>query len=1469
NGQFELHNYEPAPLKKLSSRTTSVDLKELHCWARLDVDSNEYQQTMSSGPPWSRVYFRRTIDAKTGEIINQEEAPQPEMDIQLPQAMTIITELWHLPQPHECYFVGYEDGIIPMEAGWDGGPETTSPIESSTFFDVYATKLATSENDTTTTINDDSDVDLENMAYGESPAAQLTRQQAKALEKELPVSQIMTMPENNIHEFVKAAVKEADSWDRWHCIRPVPPAEAERIQRDPQLRKRIITARCCYRDKAKGKPPLKAKARMVAHGHLDPDIRSLSRNAATPTRISEMLLLAIYISGLHGMAFRTADQWMLWAGDATTAFLQGAQDVTERAGRLFMKPKQDEILRRAKAFQNSLYEIVGNVYGLCNAPVTWAKEVTRRLLELGFIRHSFDHMCFYFPDLSKDGSFAPCAILICYVDDFLLTYNPRFPFDKFFQKFEWGSHGHLEPDKPFIFKGKQINLVDYKNGRAVHINQPDLIATTTSGKIKRGQNLDELLRPEDFSEFRSAAGCIQWIAGQCRPDVSAWVSLASRGEETTYKELNMLYDTISHLQDTKDLGLIIPPVPIDSSTTVLAYSDASWANAMNQASQHGCIIGLAANTITEVKQLCSATDRVAFTSLSLAEFINGENVSLTDKRSMVNIRSIQEEITPRTVHWIPTTLMAADGVIFMVIWVLCNTQNDVMDLTTKTLVVGDTFWKASFFAFSSLGVVTLLSASIGANDKDWVGDFWQIENLRLPLCKVVFGLNIKSWQASGFILKPLGLYVLGGFLFVTQILLEESIHSGMQLLEMDQDEVEHKFCFFVEQIDYQTAARARSFPKEKQGSYFSNSSDLQVLERLSKLSSLESLVACNVSRRCKLEHQQIPNITERHNKDFLDYIHAVWGSWVRRSPPSDCYGASDIWPVPAFNIPKKNFQLAEVKQKEPPNFRYAAAYVGADNWLPWDHKMLFTDSVKTACHYVCVQWAEETTVTKLLELGMVVGGGMAIVMGADIIGGYLGNRLIDRDTKPNDLAAVILFDTRVLWHALPGMWACICSCCYRWRFKGPNEDDDKKRRKYSWLAFVSVVSLGLKFLGAVYLVGWQYRTLVVQYSESMADRGLLRCLLYLGLFNTVLRSMFCFTKIMWTEGEDAGFHEKKRKGSIKVTKVKSFDMYTWLKLPAKQVLTYLFDYTYNLGTEELESDEDLKVEMLSSTVEDCYTIEVGARGVIKKIPNYGATYEGSKVFVTFTSGVKVSGNELAVEGKKKIPIEPSLLAQCPEGTEDDQEFLRAFLNLQDQDPGEGEANCCGQHVSALGSLSHALATGCDQRSGGRVRRVLEPSENSGNPQEHESRAGFNSATAAASCSDGAGLHTARSPEGGSMAWQALCKICAEHLLPRARLDAVRRLGQALARLGSEPVQEPRSPRSPSHQGEVMAAKSEGMARLQMTESSGPSAFRKPAVHRGKTLPNLTSMIRRDPAFAAAENAKAAESEDEIAEVEDL
>lgn len=75
--------------------------------------------------------------------------------------------------------------------------------------------------------------------------------------------------------------------------------------------------------------------------------------------------------------------------------------------------------------------------------------------------------------------------------------------------------------------------------------------------------------------------------------------------------------------------------------------------------------------------------------------------------------------------------------------------------------------------------------------------------------------------------------------------------------------------------------------------------------------------------------------------------------------------------------------------------------------------MYFVNSVRTACHYECVEWAEDTAVNKLLNLGMelwlggpvsdpteVIGGGMAIVTISNSIG--TGTRAIGdrRDEVP-------------------------------------------------------------------------------------------------------------------------------------------------------------------------------------------------------------------------------------------------------------------------------------------------------------------------------------------------------------------------------------------------------------------------------------------------------------------------------------
>ena len=81
-------------------------------------------------------------------------------------------------------------------------------------------------------------------------------------------------------------------------------------------------------------------------------------------------------------------------------------------------------------------------------------------------------------------------------------------------------------------------------------------------------------------------------------------------------------------------------------------------------------------------------DRMAFANLSLSELLYGEpthkvgcklnhlqvtdakslydcvvaeNPSVSDERSLINIQSVQEIVSPKQFHWVPTTLMRADA----------------------------------------------------------------------------------------------------------------------------------------------------------------------------------------------------------------------------------------------------------------------------------------------------------------------------------------------------------------------------------------------------------------------------------------------------------------------------------------------------------------------------------------------------------------------------------------------------------------------------------------------------------------------------------------------------------------------------------------------------------------------------------------------------------------------------------------
>lgn len=134
------------------------------------------------------------------------------------------------------------------------------------------------------------------MSNSKPQQSPLTRQQQKALDKELPWRVIVEKGGDYLAEFIKAAQDEEKSWMRFGSVEPIDQKTADQIMSTAKGRKRVLRSRAAYRDKAKGCGPLRAKARVVALGYLDPDLYTLARESATPLRQSEMLVYAIFIS---------------------------------------------------------------------------------------------------------------------------------------------------------------------------------------------------------------------------------------------------------------------------------------------------------------------------------------------------------------------------------------------------------------------------------------------------------------------------------------------------------------------------------------------------------------------------------------------------------------------------------------------------------------------------------------------------------------------------------------------------------------------------------------------------------------------------------------------------------------------------------------------------------------------------------------------------------------------------------------------------------------------------------------------------------------------------------------------------------------------------------------------------------------------------------------------------------------------
>ncbi|OLP97211.1 hypothetical protein AK812_SmicGene20463 [Symbiodinium microadriaticum] len=603
----------------------------------------------------------------------------------------------------------YDNGEFTLK---DGSDHNDTPFRRTYYYQCYLNSTHRKDEMKAAGVDehqDQEDASTDDEKLNQSNQRTHSRKELKQLDREIPWRQIVELPRAQYEEYLEAIRLECDTWMSWGGIQPVSKKEAKRILGDPKLFKRVMKARAAYRDKAKGVGPLRAKCRVVIIGCADPDIFSISRDSPTPTRLSEALLMTIATAGANRELGFTRDRWYLWASDAKSAFLQGTQDTSERAGPLYMLPPKDPLMEETNSFPADLYVITG------------------------FTRHGFDRCLYYFFSESKEL----LAVVIIHVDDFLATYSEKFPVEVLEKMFAWGSITKVTPQQPATYRGKEITMVENNGRYKYRVTQKVFTDSMDSGKIPRGRSQQpERLDTAEWGEFRSVSGSLQWLAGQTRPELGPLVSLSNQGQETTYKDLQRLYAAADYAKETSNHGLVYQDVPLNKYSVFVTYTDSSFANA-GVKSQYGVCVFLTAPSVADrvekaslvdwksarSARVCRSTlaaeasaadegsDRATFANLCLSELFTGEpafkvhpqflnlqvtdakslydtviaeNPSVSDKRSLVNIRSVQQSVKPQDFRWVPTSLMLADA-LTKLDWKLCCQFSELLQNVTLQL----------------------------------------------------------------------------------------------------------------------------------------------------------------------------------------------------------------------------------------------------------------------------------------------------------------------------------------------------------------------------------------------------------------------------------------------------------------------------------------------------------------------------------------------------------------------------------------------------------------------------------------------------------------------------------------------------------------------------------------------------------------------------------------------------------------
>ena len=362
----------------------------------------------------------------------------------------------------------------------------------------------------------------------------------------------------------KTQIAMGAEWSKWQQFAATKDLSSSEVDRLIKLGYKVVGTRWVLTSKDGG-----VKARLVVQG-----CQEMANNLRTdaPTASRESFALTILTGIQRG--------WQLRAYDAKTAYLQSG-----KIGRVLL-------LRMPRQFPppgckpGEVRLANGSIYGTRDAARAWYRYCKSVLEKFGFCESSLEKGLFYHHD--KDGNID--VVLHSHVDDFFTAQKKSPQVTALFNKLSEALY-LKESVPPFTYCGKRFEFTP--DGK-LKISQADACLGCQDIPFdSRTCHPDTAVSEDVRSSYRSLLGQMLWLALNCRPDISAAVSLlAQRTVRATYADVKNINRAAKHVRDTADVGLVYKTdTDFDlQKCSILGFGDSSLANVEGDTSQCGVVL---------------------------------------------------------------------------------------------------------------------------------------------------------------------------------------------------------------------------------------------------------------------------------------------------------------------------------------------------------------------------------------------------------------------------------------------------------------------------------------------------------------------------------------------------------------------------------------------------------------------------------------------------------------------------------------------------------------------------------------------------------------------------------------------------------------------------------------------------------------------------------------------------------------